>query len=204
MAMRPCRLTPSALSSLSFRTVCLPTKREQGIWVLDVSGSYKLQLYTNLSVKRKFMENDLFNRRKFLITGSALATMPAFGLMAQEEKAVFRGWTVSQLNDQLNQGPYLPSPPELKKIADSYTTNSAKVRAQYPPKTFSYGSSDAEKLDVFAPAYASGLPVMIFFHGGSWDFDNKNNYSMDLCNQYAIDAELGHRACRKPSECHAF
>jgi len=123
------------------------------------------------------MSNSSISRRKFLMTGSALAAMPTFGLMAQEEKAVFRGWTVSQLNDQLNQGPYLPPPPEVKKIAESYTTNSEKVRAQYPPKTFSYGSGDAEKLDVFAPAYASGLPVMIFFHGGSWDFDNKNNYS---------------------------
>jgi hypothetical protein len=51
------------------------------------------------------------SRRKFLMTGSALAAMPALGLMAQEEKVVFRGWTVSQLNDQLNQGPiYHPHP----------------------------------------------------------------------------------------------
>lgn len=50
------------------------------------------------------------SRRKFLMTGSALAVMPTFGLMAQEEKVVFRGWTVSQLNDMLNQGPYLPPP----------------------------------------------------------------------------------------------
>lgn len=116
-------------------------------------------------------------RRKFLLTGSALAAMPTFGLMAQEEKAVFRGWTVSQLNDQLNQGPYLPPEPELKKITESYTTDSAKVRAQYPPKTFSYGTSDAEKLDVFIPQFAAGLPVMIFFHGGSWSFNSKDDYS---------------------------
>jgi hypothetical protein len=29
------------------------------------------------------------SRRKFLMTGSALATFPTFGLMAQEEKVVF-------------------------------------------------------------------------------------------------------------------
>ena len=116
-------------------------------------------------------------RRKFLLTGSALAAMPTFGLMAQEEKAVFRGWTVSQLNDQLNQGPYLPPEPELKKITESFTANSEKVRAQYPPKTFSYGTSDAEKLDVFIPQFAAGLPVMIFFHGGSWSFNSKDDYS---------------------------
>jgi arylformamidase len=116
------------------------------------------------------------SRRKFLITGSALAAMPTLGLMAQE-KPVFRGWTVSQLNDQLNQGPYIPPPPELDKILAEYGTNSAKVRAQYPPKTFSYGPSDAAKLDVFAPGLASDLPIMIFFHGGSWTMGDKSSYS---------------------------
>jgi arylformamidase len=120
---------------------------------------------------------DFITRRKFLLTGSALAAMPTLGLMAQEEKPVFRGWTVSQLNDQLNQGPYLPPPPELDKLREASTTNSEKVRAQYPPKTYSYGSSDAEKLDVFAPNLASDLPIMIFIHGGSWTIDNKDNYS---------------------------
>ncbi len=122
------------------------------------------------------MGSNSISRRKFLIAGSALTAMPSMGLMAQE-KAVFRGWTVSQLNDQLNQGPYLPPPPELKRIAADYGINSAKVRAQYPPKTFSYGPSDAAKLDIFTPAFAKDLPVMIFFHGGSWDFDTKDNYS---------------------------
>jgi len=122
------------------------------------------------------MATNSISRRKFLMTGSALAAMPTFGLMAQE-KPVFRGWTVSQLNDQLNQGPYLPPMPELEKINAEYGTNSAKVRAQYPPKTFSYGQSNAAKLDVFAPSSASDLPIMIFFHGGSWTFGDKDSYS---------------------------
>ena len=108
------------------------------------------------------MKTNGISRRKFLLTGSALAAMPTFGLMAQE-KPVFRGWTVSQLNDQLNQGPYLPPMPELEKMNTEYGTLSAKVRAQYPPKTFSYGQSDAAKLDVFAPGFSTDLPIMIFF-----------------------------------------
>jgi arylformamidase len=94
-----------------------------------------------------------------------------------QEKIVFRGWTESQLNDQLNQTPYLPPFPELKKISESYAANSAQIRSQYPPQTFSYGPSDAAQLDIFVPPFAADLPVMIFFHGGSWDFDNKSNYS---------------------------
>ena len=44
------------------------------------------------------MTADSISRRKFLLAGSAFAAMPSFGLMAQE-KSVFKGWTVSQLND---------------------------------------------------------------------------------------------------------
>jgi arylformamidase len=51
------------------------------------------------------------------------------------------------------------------------------ARAKYPPKTFSYGPSDAAKLDVFAPSFGTDLPIMIFFHGGSWSIDSKDNYS---------------------------
>ena len=72
------------------------------------------------------MATGSISRRKFLFTGSALAAMPTFGLMAQE-KPVFRGWTASQLNDQLNQGPYLPPMPELEKINTEYGTKRAQV-----------------------------------------------------------------------------
>lgn len=105
------------------------------------------------------MNDVALSRRKFLLSGSVLAATPTLGLMAQE-KPVFRGWTASQLNDQLNQGPYLPPMPELEKINADYGVKSAQVRAQYPPKTFSYGPSDATKLDVFVPAYAADLPIM--------------------------------------------
>ncbi len=115
-------------------------------------------------------------RRKFLMAGSALATMPTLGLMAQDKK-VFMGWTYDQLNDQLDQGPYLPSASELNQFVKDFSANSAKVRAQYPPKTFAYGSSVNEKLDVFAPTNAKDLPVMIFIHGGEWRVGSKDAYS---------------------------
>jgi hypothetical protein len=89
------------------------------------------------------MKTDNISRRKFLLTGSALATMPTLGLMAQEKK-VFMDWTYSQLNDQLDQGPYLPSAPELKKFVADFSEKSSKFSAKHPPKTFSYGSSDSE------------------------------------------------------------
>lgn len=116
------------------------------------------------------------SRRTFLIASSALAATRSIGAIAQEKK-VFMDWTESQLNDQLNQGPYLPPAPQLKELVDNFAANSAKVRAQYPPKTFSYGAAEAEKLDVFAPANAKDLPVMIFIHGGEWHSGTKDLYS---------------------------
>jgi arylformamidase len=122
------------------------------------------------------MTTERTSRRKFLMVGSALATMPTLGLMAQDKK-VFMGWTYDQLNDQLDQGPYLPSASELNQFVKDFSANSAKVRAQYPPKTFAYGSSVNEKLDVFAPTNAKDLPVMIFIHGGEWRVGSKDAYS---------------------------
>ncbi|CAM3696485.1 alpha/beta hydrolase [Polynucleobacter brandtiae] len=122
------------------------------------------------------MTTDNISRRTFIIAGSVLAAMPTLGLMAQEKK-VFMDWTYSQLNDQLNQGPYLPSAPELQRFATDFSEKSSKFRAQHPPKTFAYGSSNAEKLDVFAPANAKDLPVMIFIHGGEWNVGTKDAYS---------------------------
>ena len=122
------------------------------------------------------MKTGNISRRKFLLTGSALATMPTLGLMAQEKK-VFMDWTYSQLNDQLDQGPYLPSSQELKKFVADFSEKSSEFSAKHPPKTFSYGSSTTEKLDVFAPANAKDLPVMIFIHGGEWNVGSKKLYS---------------------------
>lgn len=122
------------------------------------------------------MTTSNLSRRKFLMASSALAAMPTFELMAQEKK-VFMDWNQSQLNDQLDQGPYLPSASELTKFVEDFSANSAKVRTQYPPKTFAYGSSANEMLDVFAPTNAKNLPIMIFIHGGEWRVGTKDAYS---------------------------
>jgi arylformamidase len=58
--------------------------------------------------------------------------------------------------------------PDAAAIIQRYTANSAAVRAKYPPRTDQYGPSDDETLDIFAPAGASGLPVVAYIHGGAW------------------------------------
>lgn len=39
-----------------------------------------------------------------------------------------------------------------------------------------YGSSPRQRLDVYAPRQAAGLPVLVFFYGGSWRSGNKADY----------------------------
>ncbi len=39
-----------------------------------------------------------------------------------------------------------------------------------------YGESPAQRLDVYAPEGARGAPVVVFFHGGSWETGAKEQY----------------------------
>jgi len=40
--------------------------------------------------------------------------------------------------------------------------------APQPTLRLAYGKDRAQKLDVYAPAGAQGLPILLFFHGGAW------------------------------------
>ncbi|PWJ87194.1 acetyl esterase/lipase [Mesorhizobium loti] len=47
----------------------------------------------------------------------------------------------------------------------------ARRPRQSAPKTFDYGPA---KLDIYAPDGASGLPVVFFVHGGTWQFGKRS------------------------------
>jgi acetyl esterase/lipase len=40
-----------------------------------------------------------------------------------------------------------------------------------------YGDGARQKLDVYAPPAASGLPVIVFIYGGSWSSGDKSDYA---------------------------
>ena len=122
------------------------------------------------------MSNTFTSRRQFIAGSLLLATVSPF-TFGNEDKLVYKDWTYAQLNDQVNQTSYLPKGEDLTTFVDKFAANSNKVRAQFPPITFSYGTSAHEKLDVFAPANAKNLPVMIWIHGGAWTFGSKDEYS---------------------------
>ena len=45
---------------------------------------------------------------------------------------------------------------------------SKRVRGSIPFKTFSYGPSDNEKLDIFQPENSSSSNILVYFSGGYW------------------------------------
>ncbi|MUI15341.1 alpha/beta hydrolase fold domain-containing protein [Massilia dura] len=70
----------------------------------------------------------------------------------------------------------------MRQLLDRQAAAGARVRAQYRPKTISYGSGPAETLDVFSPGFSRhragvALPAMIFIHGGNWRVGTKESVS---------------------------
>jgi len=102
------------------------------------------------------------DRRHFSI---ALAAALAAPLAARAQSAVFLDYTQDALDKAYDQRVWAPN---AQEVIARYASDSAAVRQKYPPKTERYGESEAETLDVFAPAGARGLPVMVFIHGGAW------------------------------------
>ncbi|MBI4594649.1 MAG: alpha/beta hydrolase [Candidatus Rokubacteria bacterium] len=56
----------------------------------------------------------------------------------------------------------------MQPVIKRYAINSEAVRARIgPPRTFPYGPTPVETLDVY-PAKRANAPVMVFLHGGAW------------------------------------
>ncbi|CAD5264639.1 Esterase [Bosea sp. 62] len=102
------------------------------------------------------------DRRHFSI---ALAAAMAAPLTARAQSAVFLDYTQDALDKAYDQRVWAPN---AQEVIARYASDSAAVRQKYPPKTERYGESEAETLDIFAPAGAKDLPVMVFIHGGAW------------------------------------
>lgn len=107
------------------------------------------------------------NRRGFLRAGATTLAVGALPVTAWAADAptVFLDYTQEQLDAAYTQTVWAPN---AKEVIDGYETGSAAVRRAHPPETFSYGDRPSETLDVFAPANADRLPVMVFIHGGAW------------------------------------
>ncbi|MDR3400377.1 MAG: alpha/beta hydrolase [Pandoraea sp.] len=115
------------------------------------------------------------NRRQFVgygLSALAVASSSRFARADDADKKVFLDYTQKQLNDAYTQTVWAPN---AKQVIDGYAVTSAEVRRKLAPVTYAYGDKPSEQLDVFAPANARGLPIMVFIHGGAWQQLSKDD-----------------------------
>src|SRR5450830_1292964 len=111
------------------------------------------------------------DRRRFSLALAGLLGAPATAFAAGYP---FLSYTQDELDKAYDQRNWAPNSAE---VIGRYAADSSAVRKKYPPRTERYGSSDAETLDIFAPAGANSLPVMVFVHGGAWRSLGKDDSS---------------------------
>jgi arylformamidase len=111
-------------------------------------------------------------RRDFLQRSVVLCGAPALALAASDK--VYLDYSQQELDDLYTDAKWAPN---MRQLLAAQAARGEQVRAQFAPKTLSYGDRPTEKLDVFAPPGASRLPVMVFIHGGNWRFGSKESVS---------------------------
>jgi len=78
---------------------------------------------------------------------------------------VFLDYDQAELDRQYDQRAWAPNAVE---VIERYATKSNNVRARLgSPRTFAYGKTPAETLDVY-PADRRDAPMHVFIHGGAW------------------------------------
>ena len=108
-------------------------------------------------------------RRSMLAAAGTL-----FAARARAQDHVFLTYTQSELDRAYDQASWAPA---RAAVIARYATDSAVVRRAIPPRTESYGSSDAEQLDIFAPRDPGRVPIHVFIHGGAWTSLSKDDCS---------------------------
>ena len=85
--------------------------------------------------------------------------------MSRRQDKVFLDYTQEQLDQAYDQ---LVWAPHRDAIQAEIRKQCEAVRRQMPPRTERYGNGDMQVLDIFAPAGALGVPVLVYLHGGAW------------------------------------
>jgi len=97
------------------------------------------------------------------LTAPALAQQPA--TLRTKGPRVFLDYDQAELDAAYDQSVYAPN---MQQILGRYATSSATMRARIgAPKRVAYGSSEIEKLDIYA-THKPNAPINVFIHGGAW------------------------------------
>jgi arylformamidase len=113
------------------------------------------------------------NRRSLL--GAALSSsFVAASKVSAAGKPIFLGYDQEELDKAYDQSFWAP---QMEQLETGDGTASAAVRKATPPVTTQYGPTNADLIDVFAPAGGRGAPVLVFIHGGAWTRNTKDDVS---------------------------
>jgi arylformamidase len=98
------------------------------------------------------------------VAAGALAST-AVGAQAGEEATAFGNYTREELDHNYNQAAWAPN---IAQVLQRYDVRSGITRSRLGmPETFSYGSGETERLDLFR-TNRPNAPVHIYIHGGAW------------------------------------
>jgi arylformamidase len=113
-------------------------------------------------------------RRSFLAAMGALPAAAASSFIARDAFSaappVFLDYTQAQMDIAYDQSFWSP---DINGLQAGDGRTSAAAREKMPPRTVQYGPDAKDLIDIFTPANASGVPIMVFIHGGAWLFNTR-------------------------------
>jgi arylformamidase len=113
-------------------------------------------------------------KRRSLLGAASCSGLVALSKSSAAAKPVFLGYDQEELNKAYDQSFWAPQMAQLE--ADDGTA-SAAVRKTTPPVTKQYGPTNADLIDVFAPASGRAAPALVLLHGGAWTRNTKDDVS---------------------------
>ena len=104
-----------------------------------------------------------------------------------EEPKVYLDYTQAELDRAYDQRAWVGNADEILR---GYSDESASIRAQMRHRRdVPYGAGDDERLDIYPPT-ATGAPIHVHIHGGSWRFRNKDDGALMAPRFVAAGAAL--------------
>jgi arylformamidase len=89
-------------------------------------------------------------------------------------KPIFMDYDQEELDKTYDQSFWAP---QMAQLEASDGIASAIVRKKTPPLTKQYGPTNADLIDVFAPANGRAAPALVFIHGGAWTRNTRDDAS---------------------------
>jgi arylformamidase len=144
-----------------------------------------LYFFRNLIHNEQLLGGMMNTKRKLLLTVGSGFISSAFGQEMRPTQTKEKGPLVwmnmdqADLDSAYDQSVYAPN---IQQVIKRYAFNSELTRSRLGnPKTFSYGPTPIETLDVFQCNQAKA-PINIFIHGGAW--------RSGLAKDFAYNAEI--------------